>query len=232
MGSIHDDKYYLVYLEDLEYPEKILKKISSTTNVYGVGVDCNNPRKIKYVVIKSRQGILLQDEIHLQEIRDKYLLSGPRVLVEYGLNAFCDEILLVRPDETMRKRASGIFLCLEDTIATTFKHAIECRPLWLRYVVMIYIYRRVDMKYLLDRCLMLGICDEVKKFLGLIFKTFRGRWEGKRSVKIALSHPRFRHIMDYFNHIHWYEIDADVESYCGLTPEIIVSLAGKQLYGY
>lgn len=233
MKSIHDyDKYYIIYLKEVEDQEKILETISSIADIYGVGVDYNNSRRIKYVVIRSRRGALMREEISLQEIGDRYLLSGPRVLVEYGLNAFCDEIFLVRPDEIMRRRANGAFLCLEDAIATTFKRAIEYRPSWLRYIVMIYIYRRTDIKYLLYRCRRLGIYDEIKKFLGLIFRTFKGRWENKRSIKIALSHPRFRHIIDYFNHTHWYEIVADVESFYGLTPEVIVSLAGKQLYGY
>jgi len=226
-------RYFLVSFNGREDVEEILRQLSSVTEIYGVGRDPNNPTRIRYVVCRgSRIPLKLEKANVILGIGDKYLLSGPRVLVEYGLNAFCDDILVVEPDRTMRERANGVFLCLEDTIATTFYHAIKYRPSWLRYIVMIYVSRRVDIGYLLNRCRLLGIENELRKFLGLIFRTFRGEWSGDRAVRIGLSHPRFRHIVDYFNHLHWYEIFSDVESFYGITPEVIVSLAGKQLFGY
>ena len=198
-----------------------------------------NVRKIKrgIIYIKESEWPSLRDFLEKLGIRydilkENWLVSGPKVLVNYGLNAFVNDFFKVLADDEMLKRANRKYVCLEDAIVTTFAKAIGDKLPWLGYVVMIFTYRKVDKEYLIKRSKIVGVYDQFVKFLGLIFRTFRGPWSTNRWLKIALSHPRFRHLVDYFNSIHWWNITSNVEEFMGLEPETIVSLAGKQILGY
>ena len=202
----------------------------------------------KFKVRKVKKGIILIDDhewdklknfldelsVSYEILRETYLISGPLVLVYYGINAFNNSYFKVLANDEMLRRSIGKYVGLEDAVVTTFYKAINGKSSWLNYVIMGMLIRRLDLDYMIKTASEIGISSELLEFFGLIFTTLRGELNTNETKEIFKLVPKFIDIINYFNSLYWFDPPkiVKVEEFRGLTPKTVSGIASKQIFYY
>ena len=173
--------------------------------------------------------------IRFKILREKYFLSGPKVLIMLGVNAISNEFFRVLGDEEMIVRSRNNLICLEDALVTTFSRALKDKKGWIRYVVMGLLIRKLDYNYMFFRAQRERIYNDFLSFLNYTFRILSGNITRSDLLRVLRSTPSYYDIIRIFRSLHGGEIipeTNDKKPGILLNPETIVNLASKQLIGY